>query len=144
MYLDASVIISILQGVPEAEGYLAAIETTESAGKKLFTSSISRFEAASVLAVQRFRGRQANHASDEDLAQAEELVDDFLREVGCRDILISEGIGRSAFEAWRKYGRLTRHPAQLTMSDCYAYACAKGYHVRMLATGQRFAQTDLR
>jgi ribonuclease VapC len=47
-----------------------------------------------------------------------------------------------AADALARYGK-GRHPAQLNMGDCFAYACAKAHGARLLYKGQDFTQTDL-
>ncbi|MFL5280685.1 MAG: type II toxin-antitoxin system VapC family toxin [Rhodopila sp.] len=36
-----------------------------------------------------------------------------------------------------------RHPAALTMGDCYAYACARANRAKLLFKGEDFTQTDI-
>jgi ribonuclease VapC len=51
-------------------------------------------------------------------------------------------IGHAALQAFARYGR-GRHPAQLNMGDCFAYACARARNVQLLYKGDDFARTDL-
>ena len=44
--------------------------------------------------------------------------------------------------AWRKYGR-GRHPGDLNLGDCFAYALAKFAGEPLLAKGTDFAATDI-
>lgn len=140
MFVDASAIVAILKGEPEAAGFLAALDAARG---KVFCSPVARFEAVMSLAVQmaRARGEGAMTAGDREAAEA--LVGDLLKEAGAREIHISETIGRLAREACARYGKIAGHPAALNMGDCFAYACAKAYQVPLLYKGNDFARTDL-
>jgi ribonuclease VapC len=59
-----------------------------------------------------------------------------------RNVSITPEIGNGAIRAYAQYGK-GRHPAQLNMGDCLAYACAKNYGVPLLYKGNDFTQTDL-
>lgn len=139
MFVDASAIVAILKGEPEAAGFLAALEAAEG---KVFCSPVARFEAVISLAVSMARAR-GDAMSPNDHAAAEELVDELLKEAGAREVHITEGIGREARAAAAIYGKVAGHAAALNMGDCFAYACAKAYHVRLLYKGEDFARTDL-
>ena len=56
------------------------------------------------------------------------------------------GIGEREFElaadAYAQFGK-GRHPAALTMGDCFAYACARANRARLVFTGHDFARTDI-
>lgn len=58
----------------------------------------------------------------------------------------SVGIGveeaELAKETFETYGK-GNHPAKLNMGDCFAYACAKTNHARLLYKGDDFSKTDL-
>lgn len=139
MFVDASAIVAILKGEPEAGGFLAALDAAEG---KVLCSPVARFEAVISLAVSMARARgEAMSAGDH--AAAEELVEELLRETGAREIPVTEGIGREARAAAATYGKIAGHPAALNMGDCFAYACAKAHHVRLLYKGDDFARTDL-
>ena len=49
----------------------------------------------------------------------------------------------AAQDAFERYGKGQRHPAQLNMGDCFAYACARHWSVPLLYKGDDFAQTDM-
>jgi ribonuclease VapC len=48
-----------------------------------------------------------------------------------------------AFDAFRRYGKGQRHPAQLNIIDCATYALAKSRGEPLLFKGQDFANTDI-
>lgn len=140
MFIDASAIVAILKGEPQAQGLLAALDIAKG---KTFCSPIARWEAALSLAAQAARQRGLAEILPEFVTEAESLVDGLLREAGAKDIHITAGIGKTALEAAARYGKLAGHPARLNMGDCFAYACARAYHTRLLYVGNDFAQTDL-
>ncbi|MBL6940425.1 MAG: type II toxin-antitoxin system VapC family toxin [Alphaproteobacteria bacterium] len=45
--------------------------------------------------------------------------------------------------AFQRFGR-GRHPARLSLGDCFSYAAAKALDAPLLYVGNNFAQTDLR
>ncbi|HEV2363447.1 MAG TPA: type II toxin-antitoxin system VapC family toxin [Caulobacteraceae bacterium] len=47
-----------------------------------------------------------------------------------------------ALQAMERFGK-GRHPAQLNMGDCLAYACARARGLRLLFKGNDFARTDI-
>ncbi|MBB5573863.1 MULTISPECIES: type II toxin-antitoxin system VapC family toxin [Rhizobium] len=47
-----------------------------------------------------------------------------------------------ALEAYECFGK-GRHPADLDLDDCMAYACARYYRQPLLAKGDRFGHTDI-
>lgn len=138
MFLDASVIVAILGDEPDARAHLKHIEGLQG---QLYCSPLARFEASLAIA-RRLAGGKGQDAEMHE--RAERIVNDFLDVIGARDIHITGGIGRLAQEAARRYGKVVNHPAQLNFGDCFAYACAKAYHVPMLCKGDDFSKTDLK
>ena len=61
---------------------------------------------------------------------------------GLRFVPIGSDEDDIALDAYQLYGK-GRHPAQLNMGDCFAYACAKTNDARLLYKGDDFAKTDL-
>jgi ribonuclease VapC len=49
----------------------------------------------------------------------------------------------AAKAAYRRYGRGTRHAANLNMGDCFAYALAKTKRLPLLFKGDDFIHTDV-
>lgn len=140
MFVDASAIVAIIKGEPEAGGFIAALG---SAKGKVLSSPIARFEAVISLAVQMARGRGEQHMTGEDYQAAEELVEELFKTVGIREMHVTESIGRHAREAAATYGKVAGHPAKLNMGDCFSYAMAKAFHVGLLYKGEDFSETDL-
>jgi ribonuclease VapC len=49
-----------------------------------------------------------------------------------------------AREAYARFGKTSRHPAQLNFGDCFAYALAKAFDAPLLFKGDDFTDTDLK
>lgn len=128
MIVDASAIVAIVEGEPEA-GLLAA---RLRASPTRLTHAISIFEAA--LAASRINGIGA------EIALAG--VRDFLADTGIGEMMIDHPVAHLAVAAHVRYGK-GRHPAALNMGDCFSYACAKLRGMPLLYKGEDFAQTDL-
>ncbi|MBV9287783.1 MAG: type II toxin-antitoxin system VapC family toxin [Hyphomicrobiales bacterium] len=129
MVVDASAIVAILMREPECASLMAALERAEDAA----TSPIAVYEAA--LGVQRKR-----HCS---VAEAEADVMDFLSAARVRVAPIERGTAHDGLAAFSRYGKGTRHPAQLNLGDCFAYAQAKSSGAALLFKGDDFARTDV-
>ncbi|HSI40346.1 MAG TPA: type II toxin-antitoxin system VapC family toxin [Xanthobacteraceae bacterium] len=76
-------------------------------------------------------------------ADAEARLAAVIDAAGIDILTLTPDIGRSALEAFDRYGKGGGHPAQLNMGDCFAYACAKLHNVPLLYKGNDFARTDL-
>lgn len=129
MFVDASAIIAILSGEEEATRLAERLERAPAVA----VSAIALYEAATGLARKRAWS----------LEEAEELVDEFVRETGAVVLDIDRDMSKRALSAFRRYGK-GRHPADLNMGDCFAYACASSIDAALLFKGDDFAQTDIR
>lgn len=129
MFVDASAIVAILAGEPEATRFADALDRAE----QRITSPIAVFEA--VLGLCRVR-----HATVEE---AEADVAEFLRlaDITCRPITAQDA--HQALVAFARYGKGRGHPAQLNLGDCFAYAAARGHDLPLLFKGNDFTQTDI-
>lgn len=139
MFIDASAIVAILKREPEATAMIAALKAAD----KTFCSQIARWEAVVSLAVQASRKRGFQTMTPDDLEAAEVAVHELLHEIGAKDVLLGDTIGKIARETAGRYGKIAGHPAQLNMGDCFAYAAAKNYRVPLLYKGDDFSKTDL-
>lgn len=130
MYLDSSAILALLFDEPEAESLAARIER---AATPLITSPVSLFEAALTYA----------RIQKTVLAEAEAILDEFLKagDIAIRDV--TKEVGRHAMAAYARYGRGSGHGARLNMGDAFSYGCARHYGVPLLYKGNDFSQTDL-
>jgi ribonuclease VapC len=129
VFVDASAIVAILTGEPEAE---ALIDRLERAVRPI-TSAIAIFEAALALC-------RKNHASVEE---AETDVTEFLTKARITLMPIGAHEATAALQAFSRYGRGRGHPAQLKLGDCFAYAVAKNHRTYMLYKGDDFSKTDI-
>ena len=128
-FLDASILIAILAEEADWEHQSDRLDEHST----LLWSPVSRWE--SVTGLRRRRELQ--------LAEAKEILDDFEQENGVRMVPIGAREANLALDAFARFGKMTSHPAQLNMGDCFAYACAKANHAVLLYKGNDFAKTDL-
>ena len=124
--VDASAICAIVFREPEREQLLQRLIE---AGQGII-SPLNHWEVM-VSVTQRERG--ATPAMVRDLLAS--------TEVGVAPIGSLEA--DEAFSAWRTFGK-GRHPAQLNLGDCFAYALAKSRDLPLLFKGEDFAMTDIR
>ncbi len=73
------------------------------------------------------------------VADCEEL----LTEVEMQFQSVSARDAALAFDAYRRFGKGTGHPASLNFGDCFAYALAKGKGIDLLFKGDDFTRTDV-
>ncbi len=138
MFIDASAIVAILLREPGYEDLARRIEDSQ---EPLYTSPLARFEASVSLA-RAYSGLHKKPSPDL-VRKCAGVVTEFLDEIEAKDILISSSIGNSAIKAATEYGKAVGHPADLNFGDCFAYACAKAYRLKLVYKGNDFAQTDL-
>ena len=77
------------------------------------------------------------------VAKAHENVLEFLRTAGIDIIPITGQEAATALDTSSRYGKGSGHPAQLNLSDCFAYAMAKNHHTSLLFKGEDFGKTDI-
>jgi ribonuclease VapC len=140
MFVDASVIVAILKGEPEADALIGKLEESEGAA---LVSPVVRYEAVVSLAVSLARSRGEVRAGEVDFNTAEALVAALVKEIGAEEVLVTDRIGQAAIRAARRYGKVAGHMADLNMGDCFAYACAGVHGVGLLYKGRDFAETEL-
>lgn len=129
MFIDASALVAIVLGEPDAQPLAEALD----AAADPVTSPIALYEA--VLAIARIRqGGLAAARSDLDV-----LIG--LAGIGLVPIMPEDAdVALSAFE---RFGKDRHHPARLNMGDCFAYASARRQRARLLFKGADFAKTDV-
>ncbi|MEM8975163.1 MAG: type II toxin-antitoxin system VapC family toxin [Pseudomonadota bacterium] len=137
MFIDASAIVAILNG---EDGYEEILKRIEDHKREFFVSEMVRFEAT--VAVARARSGKTRPDFEQSEA-AEVLVNEFCDDLEARNIDITRAIGQRAILAARTYGKFVGHDADLNLGDCFAYACAKAYNMRIIYKGGDFARTDL-
>ena len=126
MILDASAMIAILRDEPEARSFARAIEDADSCRM----SAVNYVEAAVVIDSQR--DPIASRRFDEFIRTAELSIEP----VTYRQAVIAR-------EAYRDFGKGSRHPARLNLGDCFAYALAKDFGEPLLFKGHDFSHTDV-
>ncbi len=129
MYVDASALVVMIVGEPEAERLL---RTLDAATTDQITAPIALFEA--VAGIARIRACS--------VMDAQALVRDFCREAEIEIISIDDHHADLAIIAMQRFGK-GRHKAALNMGDCFGYAVAKAANAPILFIGDDFSRTDL-
>ena len=129
MFVDASAIVAVLTGEPDAD----ALANTLEAARAPITSAVAVFEATLGLCRKR-------HAS---VAEAQADVEEFLAMASVRTVSITVREAEVALDAFSRYGKGRGHPAQLNMGDCFAYAVARTHRTALLFKGDDFSKTDV-
>jgi ribonuclease VapC len=130
MFVDASAIVAILTGEPEADALADLLE----AARSPITSPIAIFEAT--LGICRKRRTSVEHAEAD--------VREFLALARIETVPITLKEAETALTAFSRYGKGRAHPAQLNLGDCFAYAVAKNHRTSLLFKGEDFSKTDIR
>jgi len=124
--IDTSALIAILRNEPEAEICAKAIA---SAGTRR-VSAVSYVEAGVVI-----------DASKSPVASRR--FDDLFREAKLVIEPVTAEQARIAREAYRDFGKGSKHRAGLNFGDCFVYALAKTTGEPLLFKGEDFRHTDL-
>jgi ribonuclease VapC len=127
--LDASAIVAIITGEPEADALTEALGRASEAT----TSPVAVYEAT--LGLVRILRR-----SVED---AEADVMEFLRLAHIVVQPIQPETAHVALEAFARYGKGRGHRARLNLGDCFIYAQAKLGGASLLYKGGDFSKTDI-
>jgi ribonuclease VapC len=130
MLIDTSAIVAIMADEPDADIYYRAIEDAASR----FVGAHVRLEA--VINIARIL--------DIRIADAQATYDEFLAAAEIESIPITDAVSRIAVDAYARFGKGQRHPAQLNFADCLSYACAVSLAAPILFKGSDFNRTDLR
>ena len=125
--VDSSAVIAVLASEPDAPLYSRALEREDS----LFMSAGTLIEAGTVTL----------HREGPKLAAD---LYDLIALAQITIVPVSEAQARSAMDAYARFGKCTRHPAQLNFGDCFSYALAKDRQEPLLYKGGDFAETDIR
>jgi ribonuclease VapC len=125
--IDTSALIAVLREEPDAPRYADALERFES----LTMSAGTLLEVGTVVLHKRGMKR---------LPELYDLIAMSRIEIAA----LTETHARDAIDAYGRFGKCTRHPAQLNFGDCFSYALAKALDQPLLYKGDDFAQTDIR
>jgi ribonuclease VapC len=129
MFVDASALVAVLLDEAEADRIAAALDNTE----PHLTSPVAIFETVAALMRRKGCSRSVG----------EQWVRAALAAAEIATVPVTEEIGRVALDAYDRYGKGRRHPAQLNMGDCFAFACARVHGVALLYKGDDFKKTEL-
>ena len=124
--VDTSALVAIMGDEPERRAFNERIETAAA----VRISAANLLEARTVLFAR----------SGEDAVRA---LDAFLHRSGATVVEVSPQTADLAFDAYRRYGRGTGHPARLNYGDCFAYALARQTGAPLLFKGDDFTHTDI-
>lgn len=126
MIVDTSALIAILRDEPEASACAKAIE--RASHRRI--SAVSFVETAAVI-----------DGSRDPIASRR--FDELIKEAGIVIEPITEEQAIIAREAYRDFGKGSKHPARLNFGDCFAYALAKVTGEPLLFKGNDFNKTDI-
>jgi ribonuclease VapC len=76
-------------------------------------------------------------------APAVTTLDELVRDLGLIVVPFDQEQAFRARDAYREYGRGSRHPAQLNFGDCFSYPLAKITGEPLLCTRNDFQRTDI-
>ena len=127
LVIDTSAIAAIVFGENDAERYADALSRHAGA---VMIGAPTAVEAELVA-----HGRLG--------APGAELMHAVLDRVSACVVTFDAALARIAVSAWERFGK-GRHPAQLNLGDCYAYAVSKQLDLPLLFKGNDFSQTDVR
>lgn len=124
MIVDASALIAILLREPE---------------KDRFREVIARDPEP---VMSPFNFLEAAVRADRLGKEVSEGFDMLLQETGIKITQAEYQQARLAREAYQRFGK-GRHPAQLNLGDCFAYALSKARNEPLLFKGDDFTKTDV-
>ncbi len=119
--VDTSVLIAIVQGEPEAAGFIEMLNDHEV------------FLPATVLVEAHILATNRDVSGD---------LQTLLRFLNPEIVAADERIASMAVAAHKRYGK-GRHKAGLNFGDCFAYATAKALDLPLLFKGDDFTHTDI-
>lgn len=125
MVIDASAILAILFGEPEAERFLDLISKDP---RRLMSASTA---LELMIVIEARKGEAGGRELDLLLHRAKIDIVPFDSEQA-----------ELARHAWRCFGK-SNHPAGLNFGDCFSYALAKISDEPLLFKGNDFSQTDI-
>ena len=127
--LDGSALTALALGGADSERLAVQLETA----KLRLTHPLAVYAATA--AIGRETGRSVDAAYHE-LADMMAAADIEIVPVGQPETI-------TALEAYARFGKGGRHPAQLNMAECFSYALAKLRGAELAYAGDAFAETDL-
>ena len=125
MVIDSSAIVAILQGEPERQTFIEAINSVNYRN----ISAVSFVETSQIL-ISRYE------------AKGIQELDNFIDKANINIRSVDETQAVIARRAFQEFGK-GRHPAQLNFGDCFTYALAKLLNQPLLFKGEDFSKTDI-
>jgi ribonuclease VapC len=125
MVVDTSALLALLFHEPEAERIAHAL----AADPRRLASAFTVLEAGIVV-----ESRKGEHGGRE--------LDLLLHRLELESVPLTASLVDVARDTWRKFGR-GRHPANLNIGDCCAYALARVSDEPLLFKGADFSRTDV-
>jgi len=129
MFIETSALVAMLTDPGDAADFGYRL----SQAKNRLTSPIAVFEAAHNLS--RFY--------DIGASDAREAVGELLHLLEVKVLAVPPTVSGSALDAYAFFGEGSDHPSRLTMTESFAYACARYYRVPLLYKCARFRTTDI-
>jgi ribonuclease VapC len=129
MFVDASAMVAMLTEEVDGDALANCLATAS----VRHTSAIAIFETVAAVA------RKRSYSIDEARAIVARFLD--VSEISLAPIGRAESEG--ALMAFERFGK-GRHPASLSLGDCFAYGCAKALDTELLFKGDDFSRTDIR
>lgn len=126
MVVDTSALVAILLREPDADRFGRCIADAPAC----LLSAVNRVELSFVI---EGRKGEAGRADLETL----------LLDAGIETVVVTPQQAEIAIDAFRRFGK-RRHPANLNIGDCFAYALAKAMDRPLLFRGEDFALTDIK
>ena len=127
MIVDTSALVAILRQEPEQSSFAKILDDAETL----------RMSAATYLELSIVIGSRRDSSMGRMI---DDLLDRFSIEI--EPVTVEQAL--IALEAYRDYGRLSGHPANLNFGDCFSYALARAKREPILFKGDDFGHTDLR
>jgi ribonuclease VapC len=125
MTIDTSALLAVLLGEPEADRIARSI----SSDPRRLASAFTVLETA--LVVEARKGEQGGRE-----------LDLLIHRIDLESVPMSASHVDVARDAWRRFGR-GKHPANLNIGDCCAYALSRISGEPLLFKGEDFAMTDI-
>jgi ribonuclease VapC len=125
--VNSSAVVAIIKNEPEADALRECLENSHLRPK---ISAANWYEASIVI----------------DGTRDDRLIDAFEAQIARMKLEIipfSEKHALIARRAYQRFGKGSKHPAQLNFGDCFAYALASESGEPLLFKGNDFAQTDV-
>jgi len=125
LVVDTSALVAILKSEPEASAFadLLAASRTYASQATLFELHCVAIRSAGII----------------DPGLAASLLD----KLEISPVAFDTTQRAAAQIAYERYGRGTKHPAQLNMGDCFSYALARTRSLPLLFKGEDFIHTDI-